>query len=73
MSVDDQATYYDEGGIETIDIIEAKLTPDQFVGYLLGCIIKYSCRANFKGSFNRDMEKVGVYRDLLEERLEVSD
>ena len=65
MAVDDKSTYYDGGGIEVIDIIRAKLTPEQFEGYLLGNIIKYSTRANFKDSFERDVEKIGVYQSLL--------
>ena len=32
MSVDDKSTYYDEGGIETIAIIRAKLTQEQYAG-----------------------------------------
>lgn len=65
MSVDPKSTYYDAGGIETIRIIRAKLTTEQFRGWLLGNIIKYSCRANHKGSFDRDIEKVDVYSDML--------
>jgi len=30
MSVDPESSYYDAGEIETIDIIKAKLTPEQF-------------------------------------------
>lgn len=73
MSIDPKSKYYDVGGIETIDIIEAKLTPDQFLGYCLGNIIKYTCRANHKGEFNRDMEKADVYREIMQERLKVRD
>lgn len=65
MSVDEKSTYYDQGGIETIDIIKAKLTPEQFIGYLLGNIIKYSCRRNFKGCAGRDDEKAATYSDML--------
>lgn len=65
MSIDKKSSYYDVGGIETIDIMKAKLTPEQYVGYLLGNIIKYSSRANHKGSFHRDMEKVAVYSKEL--------
>ena len=65
MALDSKASYYDAGGIETIEIVRAKLTPEQFKGWLLGNIIKYSCRANHKGCFTRDVEKVSVYSDLL--------
>ena len=65
MSNDPKSTYYDSGGIETIAIIKAKLTPEQFQGYLLGNIIKYSCRLNFKENGSRDSEKISMYSKWL--------
>ena len=46
---DPKSRYYDAGEIEVLDVIKAKLTPEQFKGWLLGNLIKYSCRANHKG------------------------
>ena len=66
-TADPKSSYYDAGGIETIKIMRAKLTPEQYIGFLLGNIIKYSTRANFKDSFDRDIEKVAVYTRLLKE------
>jgi len=34
VSADPKAVYYDAGGIETIEVIRAKLGPDLFVGVL---------------------------------------
>ncbi len=65
MSKDKKAVYYDSGGVETIKIIKAKLTPEQFKGYLLGNTIKYICRCNFKGEFERDAEKAKHYISWL--------
>lgn len=65
MSIDKKSSYYDAGGIETINVIRAKLTTEQFKGWLLGNVIKYSCRLNYKGSAQRDAEKVQVYSKLL--------
>ena len=65
MSIDPKSTYYDQGGIETLEIIKAKLTPEQYVGYLLGNIIKYSCRLNWKNQLERDVEKIGIYSEKL--------
>lgn len=65
MSKDPKSTYYDAGGIETLDVIKAKLTPEQYRGYLLGNVIKYSCRLNFKGCLERDAEKLAVYAGEL--------
>ena len=59
--------HYDEGGISTKDILQAKLTPEQYEGFLLGNIIKYSTRANFKDSFEDDVRKAGVYSKFLQE------
>lgn len=65
MATDEKSTYYDAGGIETIDIIRAKLTKEQFHGYCLGNMIKYTCRAQYKGTFDRDIEKAGMYARFL--------
>lgn len=66
-TIDPNSRYYDAGGIETIDIIKAKLTPEQLKGYLLGNVIKYSSRLNFKGSAVRDAEKLNFYSTWLEQ------
>jgi hypothetical protein len=63
MSLDPKSTHYDAGGIETLTIIKAKLTPEQYKGYLLGNIIKYSTRQNYKGDPRRDAEKCAFYAD----------
>ncbi len=65
MAKDNKATYYDTGGIEVLEIIKAKLTKEQFKGWLLGNCIKYSCRANFKGVFESDIEKLAFYSKEL--------
>ena len=67
MSVDKKSSYYDVGGIEVLDVIAAKLTPEQYQGYLLGNIIKYSLRLNHKGTPDRDAEKIAVYAGLATE------
>ncbi len=67
MSKDKKASYYDAGGIEVLEIIKSKLTPEQYKGFLLGNCIKYSTRANFKGCFDRDVEKIINYSTWLRE------
>lgn len=64
---DPKSSYYDAGGYGVIEVIKAKLTPEQFQGFLLGNCMKYSLRANWKGQFDRDVEKIGVYSKWLEE------
>lgn len=66
MSVDKDAVYYDAGGIETIAIIQSKLTPEQFQGFLLGNALKYLCRANHKENFKRDLYKAQKYIEILQ-------
>jgi hypothetical protein len=58
--------HYTKGGIETIDFIQAKLTPDEFRGYLKGNIIKYTTRERFKGK-KEDCEKLAWYAKRLSE------
>lgn len=62
---DPKSRYYDAGGIEVLDVIAAKLTPEQFKGYLLGNVIKYALRANHKGCWIRDVEKMATYSKRL--------
>lgn len=49
--------HYKNGGIETIDLIEMYLSPEEFIGYLKGTILKYRERAPYKGAMNTDYEK----------------
>jgi len=61
MSRDPNASYYDAGAIETLDIIRAKLTKKEYRGYLKGNAIKYLSRMAFKGDAERDAEKAKNY------------
>lgn len=56
--------HYKSGGIETIDYIEAKLTPEQYEGYLLGNIIKYTSRYRQKNGIE-DLQKAEWYLKRL--------
>jgi hypothetical protein len=64
--LDDEASYYDVGGIEVFQILRAKLTPEQFEGFILGNIIKYVCRLNFKGNKEEDIRKARIYAEILD-------
>jgi hypothetical protein len=63
--------YYDVGGISTIDVIKAKLTPEQFEGFLLGNSIKYACRLNHKQAKPSDAAKLAQYSSWLVESCSV--
>ncbi len=56
--------HYKTGGIETIDIIEAKLTREGFRAYCVGNVIKYITRAEHKGG-DEDLRKAEWYLKRL--------
>jgi len=60
-------SYYAVGGIEVIDYIKAKLTQEQYKGYLLGNIYKYSGRLQYKGEETKDITKLVEYAGWLKE------
>jgi hypothetical protein len=53
--------HYTDGGIETIDFIQAKLDDEQFYGYCLGNALKYLSRAGKKGDWREDLSKARWY------------
>jgi hypothetical protein len=57
--------HYTEGGIETIDYMKAKATPEEFKGYLKLNAIKYLSRANIIWSKNEDYKKAQWYINRL--------
>ena len=62
--------HYTAGGIEAIKVIRAKLTTEQWHGYLLGNALKYLQRCNHKGQFDKDVAKAQVYtRWMLEDNV----
>lgn len=57
--------HYLVGGIETIDILKAKMTEDEYRGFLKGNVIKYVTRAGQKDDEKADLLKAQFYLDLL--------
>jgi hypothetical protein len=55
-----QPAHYTVGGIETIDFIRSKLTPEEFRGYCKGNALKYVTRELHKNG-DEDLRKAGVY------------
>lgn len=53
--------HYKVGGIEAIDYIQAKLSPEEFAGYCKGNIIKYLSRGRHKGTEAQDYQKAQWY------------
>ena len=56
--------HYTEGGLEVIDILQAKMTPEEFKGFLRGNVLKYIFRAHIKNR-TEDLRKAGWYLDRL--------
>ncbi len=58
-------THYTHGGIETIDYMQAKATPEEFAGHLRLTALKYLSRGPLKGNPLQDYRKARVYLDWL--------
>lgn len=69
MEYDFKSPHYSIGGIECIDYIKAKLSTDEFRGYLKGNILKYASRNKDP---ERDIEKLTFYANWLSEHLQRS-
>jgi hypothetical protein len=61
--------HYTAGGIETIDFMQAKLTAEQFEGYLTANVIKYMSRYRYKNGAE-DVRKARWYVNKLIELLD---
>ncbi|CAH8718452.1 DUF3310 domain-containing protein [Paenibacillus melissococcoides] len=57
-------SHYTVGGIETIEIIRAKLTAEEFRGYCKGNVLKYVCRERWKGG-DEDLRKTQKYIEFV--------
>jgi hypothetical protein len=56
--------HYTDGGIETIEAIEAQLSQEEYEGYLRGNCVKYLWRWKHKGGV-QDLKKCSWYLDRL--------
>ena len=61
--------HYTKGGIETIDYMEAKATPEEFKGHLRLTAIKYLSRAGDKDDVLQEYEKAAWYIKRLIETI----
>ena len=62
--------HYKIGGIETIDYMKAKSTPEEFKGHLRLTAIKYLSRTGYKGDALEDLKKARWYLNKLIEECE---
>ena len=54
-----------DGDIEVIDLVQDRLTEEEFLGYLKGNMIKYHMRAGHKGNLTQDLQKLRKYTEWL--------
>ena len=62
--------HYMVGGIETIDYMQAKSTPEEFRGHLRLTALKYLSRNGYKDDAIQDLKKAQWYLNKLIETLE---
>ena len=62
-------SHYNQGNLETIEIIKNKLTPEEFKGYIKGNIIKYITREAYKNGLE-DLKKAQWYLNYLINKLD---
>ena len=60
-------SHYVDMGIQPWEVMEDLLTPEEFRGYLKGCLIKYAMRAGKKESSPMDAAKYRHYKQKLDE------
>lgn len=60
-------SHSNQGNIETIDLIESVLTPEQFKGYCLGNMLKHQLTAPFNENTNQDYDKALWYYNKYKE------
>jgi hypothetical protein len=57
--------HYTRGGIEAIDYMEAKSTPEEFAGHLRLTALKYLSRIGYKDDALQDLKKAQWYVNRL--------
>jgi len=62
-------SHYNRDGIETINVLKAFLTPEEFKGYLKGTQLTYLLRSPWKKQEKDDILKSCVYSNWLKEEI----
>ena len=65
QDVVNQPPHYTVGGIETIDYMMAKSSPEEFKGHLRLTALKYLSRAGHKDNILQEYKKAAVYLNWL--------
>ena len=59
------ATHYQVGRIQPIELMQDVMTPEQLKGFLRGNIMKYSLRLGHKDDELKEAEKIKAYASML--------
>lgn len=59
------AHYAAGGSCQPIEAMQANMTRDEFIGFLKGNIIKYTCRMGKKDSGTKEAAKIARYSEWL--------
>ena len=70
MDMVNQPKHYMVGGIETIEYLKAKSTPEEFRGHLRLTALKYLSRAGYKNDALEDFKKGQWYVNRLIKEIE---
>ena len=62
--------HYTIGGIETIDFMKAKSTPEEFHGYLRLTVLKYLSHGPYKSAASEDYKKARWFLNRLIEEFD---
>lgn len=62
-----KVAHYQQGAIESLDVMASLMTHDELRGHLWGCVLKYVYRWKAKGNPIGDLQKAQTYlRWLIE-------
>jgi hypothetical protein len=57
-------SHYIQGGLEVIEVLEKKLSPEAYKGFLMGNVLKYVLRHEYKGGVE-DLKKARFYIERM--------
>lgn len=65
----EDTNHYDghyQGTIQPIEVMQEHMAPEEFIGFLKGNIIKYTCRMGKKDAPDKEATKIHRYAEWLE-------
>ncbi len=62
--------HYQQGTLETIEVVKGMLTQEEFLAYCAGSITKYVSRYRYKGNPSKDLDKATWFLNRLKAELE---